>query len=281
MSASRRSPPIRPRCGRCRNSACTARCSSSSRAASAPAPTWPRRWRSAPTRSRSAPRRWSRSATTIRHHRSRNTRRSARTAGAYDDWHEGRDPAGITTQDPALASGLDPVLGGRRLANYLAVMTLEAQTIARACGKSTAQSRAGRSRRAHHRGGGDGEGAAGGHRLDSRRNSAAGFRRIIRRELEPGTTREGRGSWHRSVLRKGKGHQVFPRFVRRPVRRDARETRAGGGDRRRWQRRAPALPALRLARHDPARPRHPGDPRAGKPHPAAVEARGRLGDAAT
>ena len=24
------------------------------------------------------------------------------TAGAYDDWHEGRDPAGITTQDPAL-----------------------------------------------------------------------------------------------------------------------------------------------------------------------------------
>ena len=24
------------------------------------------------------------------------------TAGAYDDWHEGRDPAGITTQDPEL-----------------------------------------------------------------------------------------------------------------------------------------------------------------------------------
>ncbi len=58
------------------------------------------------------------------------------TAGAFDDWHEGRDPAGITTQDPDLASRLDPVLGGRRLANYLAVMTLEAQTIARACGKS-------------------------------------------------------------------------------------------------------------------------------------------------
>jgi methylamine---glutamate N-methyltransferase subunit C len=57
-------------------------------------------------------------------------------AGAYDDWHEGRDPAGITTQDPALSRRLDPVLGGRRLANYLAVMTLEAQTIARACGKS-------------------------------------------------------------------------------------------------------------------------------------------------
>jgi len=58
------------------------------------------------------------------------------TAGAYDDWHEGRDPAGITTQDPLLAARLDPVMAGRRLANYLAVMTLEAQTIARACGKS-------------------------------------------------------------------------------------------------------------------------------------------------
>jgi glutamate synthase domain-containing protein 2 len=57
-------------------------------------------------------------------------------AGAYDAWHEGRDPAGITTQDPELASRLDPVEGGRRLANYLAVLTLEAQTIARACGKS-------------------------------------------------------------------------------------------------------------------------------------------------
>ena len=58
------------------------------------------------------------------------------TAGAYDDWHEGRDPAGITTQDPALAARLDPILGGRRLANYLTVLTLEAQAIARACGKS-------------------------------------------------------------------------------------------------------------------------------------------------
>ncbi len=56
-------------------------------------------------------------------------------AGAYDAWHEGRDPAGITTQDPDLAARLDPVLGSRRLANYLAVLTLEAQTIARACGK--------------------------------------------------------------------------------------------------------------------------------------------------
>ena len=57
-------------------------------------------------------------------------------AGFYDDWHEGRDPAGISTQDEALASRFDPELGGRRLANYLRTMTLEAQTLARACGKS-------------------------------------------------------------------------------------------------------------------------------------------------
>jgi methylamine---glutamate N-methyltransferase subunit C len=63
-------------------------------------------------------------------------RKLGTTAGAYDDWHEGHDPAGITTQDAALAARLDPVTAGRKLANYLAVLTLEAQTIARACGKS-------------------------------------------------------------------------------------------------------------------------------------------------
>jgi glutamate synthase domain-containing protein 2 len=57
-------------------------------------------------------------------------------AGFYDDWQEGRDPAGISTQDEKLAARLNPVDGGRRLANYLRVLTLEAQTIARACGKS-------------------------------------------------------------------------------------------------------------------------------------------------
>ena len=61
------------------------------------------------------------------------------TAGAYDDWHEGLDPAGITTQDPKLTSRFDPIEGGRRLKNYLKVITLEAQTIARACGKSSLQ----------------------------------------------------------------------------------------------------------------------------------------------
>jgi methylamine---glutamate N-methyltransferase subunit C len=57
-------------------------------------------------------------------------------AGFYDDWHEGRDPAGISTQDDELAARFDPELGGRRLANYLRTMVLEAQTLARGCGKS-------------------------------------------------------------------------------------------------------------------------------------------------
>ncbi|WP_299356875.1 FMN-binding glutamate synthase family protein [uncultured Shimia sp.] len=56
------------------------------------------------------------------------------TTGAYDDWHEGLDPAGITTQTTELQSRIDPIDAGRRLRNYLKVLTLEAQTIARACG---------------------------------------------------------------------------------------------------------------------------------------------------
>ncbi|MFZ3392282.1 FMN-binding glutamate synthase family protein [Rhodococcus sp. 105337] len=57
-------------------------------------------------------------------------------AGFYDDFQDGKDPAGITTQDPELQRNFDPIEGGRRLANYLRVLTMEAQTIARACGKS-------------------------------------------------------------------------------------------------------------------------------------------------
>ncbi|MAC60811.1 MAG: FMN-binding glutamate synthase family protein [SAR116 cluster bacterium] len=56
--------------------------------------------------------------------------------GFYDEWQAGNDPAGITTQDEKLASRLDPQIGGEKLANYLKVLTLEAQTLARACGKS-------------------------------------------------------------------------------------------------------------------------------------------------
>ena len=57
-------------------------------------------------------------------------------AGFYDDYQEGKDPAGISTQDPDLMKRLDPVAAGNRLANYLRVLTLEAQTLARACGKN-------------------------------------------------------------------------------------------------------------------------------------------------
>jgi glutamate synthase domain-containing protein 2 len=60
-------------------------------------------------------------------------------AGFFDDYQDGRDPAGISTQDPILAARLDPLAGGRRLANYLRVLTLETQTLARACGKSHVQ----------------------------------------------------------------------------------------------------------------------------------------------
>jgi glutamate synthase domain-containing protein 2 len=60
-------------------------------------------------------------------------------AGYYDDFQDGRDPAGISTQDPDLMARLDPVAAGKRLANYLRVLTMEAQTIARACGKSHVQ----------------------------------------------------------------------------------------------------------------------------------------------
>ena len=35
-----------------------------------------------------------------------------------------------------VAARFDPILGGRRLANYLRTLVLETQTLARACGKS-------------------------------------------------------------------------------------------------------------------------------------------------
>jgi methylamine---glutamate N-methyltransferase subunit C len=43
---------------------------------------------------------------------------------------------GISTQDDELSARFDPELGGRRLANYLRVLTVETQTLARACGKT-------------------------------------------------------------------------------------------------------------------------------------------------
>ena len=63
-------------------------------------------------------------------------RKLGTSAGFYDDWQDGRDPTGISTQDPELAKRLVPELGGRRIANYLNCMTLEIQTLARANGKN-------------------------------------------------------------------------------------------------------------------------------------------------
>jgi glutamate synthase domain-containing protein 2 len=63
-------------------------------------------------------------------------RKIGSAAGYYDDLQAGRDPAGISIQEPELAARLDPVEGGRRLANYLRTLVLEMQTLARACGKS-------------------------------------------------------------------------------------------------------------------------------------------------
>jgi len=63
-------------------------------------------------------------------------RKLGSAAGVWEDYQAGTDPAGITTQDPELSARLNPVIAGRRLANYLQVLTLETQTLARACGKS-------------------------------------------------------------------------------------------------------------------------------------------------
>jgi methylamine---glutamate N-methyltransferase subunit C len=63
-------------------------------------------------------------------------RKIGSAAGFYDDYQAGRDPAGISTQEDQLAARLDPEVAGRQVANYLRVLTLECQTLARACGKS-------------------------------------------------------------------------------------------------------------------------------------------------
>ena len=50
--------------------------------------------------------------------------------------HTGKCPVGVATQDPALEKRLDPEAAARRVRNFLTSMTLELQTLARACGKS-------------------------------------------------------------------------------------------------------------------------------------------------
>ena len=58
------------------------------------------------------------------------------SAGYYDDYQDGRDPSGISTQDLDLGKRLDAKTAGHRVANYLRCLTLETQTLARAAGKS-------------------------------------------------------------------------------------------------------------------------------------------------
>ena len=50
--------------------------------------------------------------------------------------HTGQCPVGVTTQIPELEARLNPDQGARWLRNYVTVMVMELQTIARACGKS-------------------------------------------------------------------------------------------------------------------------------------------------
>ncbi len=89
------------------------------------------------------------------------------SAGYYDDWHEGRDPVGISTQDEDLAAPLRP-RAGREAAGQLPAGdgARGADAGAGLRQVSRAQPRAGGHGRADPRGGGDGQGAAGRHRLD-------------------------------------------------------------------------------------------------------------------
>jgi glutamate synthase domain-containing protein 2 len=61
-------------------------------------------------------------------------------AGEFYHWHTGRDPSGITTQDPELRKRLNVDEGAERVYNFLHTLTLEVQMLARACGKTNVHS---------------------------------------------------------------------------------------------------------------------------------------------
>ena len=61
-------------------------------------------------------------------------------AGYCYHCHTGRCPVGVATQDPVLRSRLDPTEAAERVYNLLNTMTLEAQLMARACGKTNIHS---------------------------------------------------------------------------------------------------------------------------------------------
>jgi len=61
-------------------------------------------------------------------------------AGQCYHCHTGRCPVGVATQDPILRKRLNPDDAALRVYNYLHAMTLEAQLLARACGKTNIHS---------------------------------------------------------------------------------------------------------------------------------------------
>jgi glutamate synthase domain-containing protein 2 len=54
--------------------------------------------------------------------------------------HTGRCPVGVATQDPELRKRLDPDEAAERVYNFLHTLTIEAQMMARACGKTNVHS---------------------------------------------------------------------------------------------------------------------------------------------
>ena len=61
-------------------------------------------------------------------------------AGYCYHCHTGRCPVGVATQDPELRKRLDPDEAAERVYNFLHTLTLEAQMLARACGKTNVHS---------------------------------------------------------------------------------------------------------------------------------------------
>jgi methylamine---glutamate N-methyltransferase subunit C len=71
-----------------------------------------------------------------RHHSAVADYRKLGTApGFCHHCHTGKCPVGVTTQDPALEQRLEPLVGAKRVRNYLKTLNMELTTIARACGK--------------------------------------------------------------------------------------------------------------------------------------------------
>ena len=61
-------------------------------------------------------------------------------AGYCYHCHTGRCPVGVATQDPELRKRLDPDEAAERVYNFLHTLTIEAQMLARACGKTNVHS---------------------------------------------------------------------------------------------------------------------------------------------